>query len=264
MNNNLQRMIVIPPEVFEKWKHIITEDQNLSTLDKHMKNILYNKNLNNVNKWHQYREKLLKYSFAKPERKYKYNHILKPITSEKVIQTKRIPKYHKQQQTENQNRVVNDKQMQTDSGALYEDEVYENIVSSDASNSNDCDNDNDEDNVFPEDIRQLALKGVPKHVKITKERRSTDPDSYSAFELSDGQVVSVPTMISKRTTRSMKKIDSINENSSPLLRQSKLKFKKVKAPTTRPRSTLRTKSTCKSPSKSSDQNNDLVKWVQYK
>ena len=63
--NNLQRMIVIPPEIFEKFKHLVLGDEQLTDLDKMMKSILYNKKLNDLNKWHLYRQNLIKYSSVK-------------------------------------------------------------------------------------------------------------------------------------------------------------------------------------------------------
>jgi hypothetical protein len=46
----LQRMIVLPPETFERWKHLIVDDARLSTLDKEMKRMLYDKKLDSLNK----------------------------------------------------------------------------------------------------------------------------------------------------------------------------------------------------------------------
>lgn len=62
---SLQRMIIVPPEVFDKWKHIIVEDEHLSELDKSMKSIINKRNMNDIDKWHHYRENLLKFSFNK-------------------------------------------------------------------------------------------------------------------------------------------------------------------------------------------------------
>lgn len=83
--SNLQRMIVIHPELFNKFKHIITEDQNLTQLDKKMKLILHNKNLNDINKWYQYRECLFKFSFLKNNKFTK-----KMYTQDNSTQTNRL------------------------------------------------------------------------------------------------------------------------------------------------------------------------------
>lgn len=83
--SNLQRMIVIHPELFKKFKHIITEDQNLTELDKKMKSILHNKNLNDINKWYQYRESLFKFSFLKNNKLTKKMH-----TQDNSTQTDRL------------------------------------------------------------------------------------------------------------------------------------------------------------------------------
>lgn len=257
MNNNLQRMIVIPPDVFDKWKHIITEDEKLTQLDKKMKNIIYNKHLNDIDKWHQYRENLLKYSFANKGNDV-LKHAVKTITSEKSIQTNRIPKFYKTQQTnekfETHTPNVINQESQTDEVQKSEniDEVFETRNNS---FSEDTELDTDDD------TRKLALEGLPKNIRITKERRSTDPSLYKSFELSNGDVVTVPTKI---TTRSMKKsADSKNKKSkSPSkLKQQELQFLKVKAPYRKPRTNsgkvIKTSSI--SPLKTAN----LIKWDKF-
>lgn len=255
MNNNLQRMIMIPPEVFDKWKHIITEDQNLNDLDRNMKKILYDKKINNINKWHQYQQILLKYSFAK-KGKTDFNQIVKPITSEKTIQTNRIPKSQKYQQTDEDFEIIKNNLMnresQTDQIFDRSDEVFESQNYSDGENENDIDMD--------DDLRKLALHGVSKDVRITKERRSTDPSEYKSYELSNGEVVSVPNV----RTRSMRKLEDKKSKQADHLKhllQPPLPFKKVKAPKTRPRTASGNKT---SPKMSLLDSSDLVKWVSYK
>lgn len=257
MNNNLQRMIVIPPDVFDKWKHIITEDEKLTQLDKKMKNIIYNKNLNDIDKWHQYRENLLKYSFAKKGNEV-LNHTMKKITSEKSMQTNRIPKLNKKQQTDQQFQISvpiqSDQASQTDNEVQNFENDEEVFETQDHSFSDDATELDTDDNT-----RKLALKGFPENIRITKERRSTDPSSYKSFELSNGDVVSVPTKI---TTRSMKKSaeSKIKRQKSPL-KQQQLPFLKVKAPHIRPRANSgKVKG---SPNKSPSKTTNLLKWDQY-
>ena len=167
---NLERMIIIPPEIFDKWKHIITEDQNLSELDKKMKAILYDKNLNNINKWHQYRENLLKYSFSKKNNP-KLDISLKPITSEKSMQTNRVLKMNKKNQTkdelQNRNLHLTNQWVQTENDNdrnVFEsdknDEVFATHLLSESDESDEIDLD--------DDTRALALQGVPKNVKIIR------------------------------------------------------------------------------------------------
>jgi hypothetical protein len=55
-------MLVLPPEVYEKFKNEIQDDRNLSMLDKKMKAILKNKKLNPIQKWYLYRQQLIKYA----------------------------------------------------------------------------------------------------------------------------------------------------------------------------------------------------------
>lgn len=264
-NNNLQRMIIIPPEVFNKWKHIITEDQKLTDLDKKMKNIIYNNNLNDIDKWYQYRENLLKYSFAKKGNAI-LKHSLKPITSEKSMQTNRIPKFDKLQQTNDQINTIESKiqnqSTQTDnmnqqfiddkaSTEVFETQNDENI----GDYNNDDDNEDDDDDV----MREIALEGHPPDVSIIKERNSIDP-SYKSFELSNGEVVSIPTRV---TTRSMKKSNEYMTDSPKKLtslKQTPLPFKKVKkSSSTRPRVNSKGKIT-PSPSKG----DNIITWTKLK
>lgn len=89
--NALQRMIVIPPAIFEKFKHIVLEDDQLSSLDKNMKSILHNKKLSDLNKWHLYRQHLLNYSSIKRKNAHHNKFRWQPKHVEGVgVQTKRI------------------------------------------------------------------------------------------------------------------------------------------------------------------------------
>lgn len=267
-NNNLQRMIIIPPDVFDKWKHIITEDQKLSQLDKSMKSIINNKNMNEIDKWHQYRENLLKFSFAK-KNDVKFNHYVKPITSEKIIQTNRIPKFHVGQQTY-QN--MNDQGLQTNVDKEYilhkGDYVNKtNLFGCDTSEVFGCEGntnledvnkvgDESDDSMFSidEDVREEALLNVPKDVRIIRETKSLDPYSYRSFELSNGDVVNVPT---SRTTRSMKKsAEHKKKMLSTKLKQTKISFKNVK----RPHSRTRLKG---APNTSCRESDSSIPWVPY-
>ena len=264
---NLERMIIIPPEIFDKWKHIITEDQNLSELDRKMKTILYDKNLNNINKWHQYRENLLKYSFSKKNNP-KFDISLKPITSEKSMQTNRVVKTNQINQTkdilQNQKPHLTNQWVQTEND--YEknvreilecdkndDEVFGTHLNSESDESDEIDLD--------DGSRALALQGMPKNVKITRERLSTDPAFYKAYELSNGDVVTVPAERSRTTTtRSMKKRFESSNND---LKQTTIPFKKIKPPSGKPR-TQSSKSRSNSKTRKQDNVEKNIQWEEYK
>lgn len=264
-NNNLQRMIVIPPEIFEKWKHIISEDQKLSILDKKMRDILFNSKLNDINKWYQYRENLLKYSFSK-KGSIKLSHTLKPITSEKSMQTNRIPKKDKAEQTiedfQQKNPELSVQSTQTDEYVQpFEDndEVFYETHNVNHSSKNEDGYYNVENNLDDDETRALALMDAEKDVRILKERHSTDPSSYKLFELSDGAVVNVPTL---RTTRSMKShAGSKKSPSKHLLKQPTLNFKKVKGPKTRAATASLRKL---SESTLAENSGGFVNWTSYK
>lgn len=200
-SSKLQRMIVIPPEVFDKWKHIITEDTKLSDLDKRMKTILFDKNINDINKWHQYRENLLKYSFIQ-KGSLKTSHAMPPITSEKSIQTNLIVKKNKEVETDKPEllipvlekqelkRVSEPESLKKNTEKFNNDEIfYDSEPLCDDVNDNhdeECEMD------YDDDMRKTALEGTSKNVRIIRVRRSTDPQEYRTYELSNGEVVSVP------------------------------------------------------------------------
>lgn len=261
-DNNLQRMIIIPPDIFNKWKHIITEDQKLSELDKSMKKILYNTNINDINKWHQYRENLLKYTFSK-KRDLKLNHLLKPITADKSQQTNVISNSNVEQQTKwifkkDQNiqteNYTLDKETYTDKNDLFQndDEVFENDIQLE---NNILDGDVDGEEEF--DLKKKVLEGYPPNIKIYKERKSHDPLLYRTFELTNGDVVNIPT---KRTTRGMLKSNDGTSTNSKKLKQSQIPFKKSKGPSSQKFRTKLPKIHESQPSKSES---DVFSWDNY-
>ncbi len=255
-SNNLQRMIIIPPEVFDKWKNIITEDQQLSQLDKSMRNIIYNKNLNEIDKWHHYRENLLKFSFAnKGKGDMKLSRYVKPITSEKTLQTNRVPKWNFSQQT---SQAMENQYAQTipdydyvlhngdyiDKQTLYganNDEVFEH----DGLNSkNDINNDDTSD----DGNNEFIMSNIPKDATLLKVRRHTR-------EYSNGDVVTIDNEKLGETpdkgcqTRNMTR-KLLNEKN---LQQLQIPFKSVKNPHLRP-------STKKARISSEG---DIIKWDKY-
>ncbi len=61
-NQKMQKMISIPPDLFDKVKDYVMHDQKHSELDQSMNKILQNKHMNAHDKWLLYREKLLKFA----------------------------------------------------------------------------------------------------------------------------------------------------------------------------------------------------------
>ena len=261
---NLERMIIIPPEIFDKWKHIITEDQNLSELDRKMKTILYDKNLNNINKWYQYRENLLKYSFSKKSNP-KFDLSLKPITSEKSMQTNRVVKLNQMIQTEDelqyQNPHLINQAVQTEND--YNKNVFESNKNDEVFGTHLYSESDESDEIDLDDkTRALALQGVPKNVKITRERLSIDPSSYKAYELSNGEVVTVPTERTRTTTtRSMRKR---LESSSGEMKQTTIPFKKIKPPSSGKPRTQSSKLRSNSNTRRFDNVEKNIQWEEYK
>lgn len=83
----MQRMIVVPPTVFEKWKKIFVADKQLSDLDLEMKRVLYSKNMNNTDKWHLYRQNLMRYLMVSRKKREQ--------TSEKPLMIDKDSQYDK-------------------------------------------------------------------------------------------------------------------------------------------------------------------------
>lgn len=235
--SNLQRMIVIHPELFKKFKHIITEDQNLTDLDKKMKTILHNKNLNDINKWYQYRESLLKFSFLK---KNKLNLLSPPkiFTMENSSQTNKIFQRSKEIQTaqahasQNTSTQTNDDMLHTNAYSPTVNDKME--VFSNANNYNDgglnnvVSNDDYDDD---DEIRQMVLEDQPIGVKILKERKSTEPNAdYRIFELNNGDNVTVPVLKKQILTRSSAAAAKLLLQSPKQMTQSAIPFKAVKKP----------------------------------
>lgn len=200
--SNLQRMIVIQPEIFEKIKKILIEDSKLSELDKNMKSILRNNKLTDLNKWHLYRQNLLTYSSMKRKNAYKNKfNWYQPATRhlhDVEVQTKRIfpknketyiePKYLKSKGSDNYTQTdipkvkeeghtdVNEKAKPIFT-QIDPEEIFEN-------NDEVFDDDDDDCIVSDEYINPID---------ILRERASSDSDMYRTFEMKDGATISVPT-----------------------------------------------------------------------
>lgn len=122
-------MVVVPPELFDKWKDVFLEDQKLSFLDKEMKNVLNNSKLDDINKWYLYREKLLKYLHSKKKNDSSNNKskILVDQSTQSNIEksNKKIHTKNVKVQTENKKKDV-ETQVQLPRGQqLYEEMFHE-------------------------------------------------------------------------------------------------------------------------------------------
>lgn len=214
---SLQRMIIIPPDVFEKWRHIIIDDKRISELDRKMKNIIYNKNLNDIDKWYHYRENLLKYTFNRKNDKLNINELKrssKPsaITSEKESQTNYLKKekletIDEETQTQFNDDEEGENNIKQQNNTLIKkkslNQIFESMGEDDASfkigqnlkNNNENTetkfNDDEENNMDDEEHdRMMALADQPKNIGI--HRRLSSSAVFKTYELTNGDVVSVP------------------------------------------------------------------------
>jgi hypothetical protein len=65
MANVLSKMLILEPETYKKLQQNVTQEKNLSYLDKLMNKILRNSKLNTNKKWYLYRQQLLKYAMLR-------------------------------------------------------------------------------------------------------------------------------------------------------------------------------------------------------
>lgn len=72
----MQRMIVAPVSIFDKFKEMIEDNKHLSDLDLEMKKILYCKKLNDFTKWQNYRQVLQKYLLLKKQKTQMFNNVI--------------------------------------------------------------------------------------------------------------------------------------------------------------------------------------------
>lgn len=208
--NNLQRMIVIPPELYNKLKDNFNNDKELSHLDKSMKEIL-NKKLSDNEKWYIYRQKLIKFANKRrqqlQERSYSNHHHQlkqqKPSNSNRQIGRTILSNMSTQTNPESQ-AVRKSRKIQTDIaktddvGTQYynpQDEIYtfENpLQQSKPTTISNIDSETD-DEVFDNDdeIRNLAFSASPAGKRI-KERKSLSSSDVRMFETDDGDVITIP------------------------------------------------------------------------
>lgn len=195
--SNLQRMIVIPPDIFEKFKHAVLEDGQLTELDKNMKSILHNNKLTDLNKWHLYRQNLIKYSSMKRKNAYQNNfkihHPIKHVEGI-AVQTKKV--YTKDKDTNTipskliPSKLIN-KLTQTDYVIPEYKGVADHQTSNVATTPNDevfiagnsiSSDDSDSDNYI--DKRQVRIK--------------RESGGYTTYEMNDGTIATAPTKSTKK------------------------------------------------------------------
>lgn len=181
---SLQRMIIVPPEVFEKWRHIITEDSQLSKLDKKLKNIIYNKQMNDIDKWHQYRENLMKYTFTNHGRK-KYMKSMKQNLS-KSNKMGVEPLENKIKKTVNSSSEDENTLMSMSSEEEENDEFYQSAADDNVKLEDD-DITSNKDDIY----RKKALEGENKNVTIQDEFGLNQTGKYYKFRLSNGFIVAI-------------------------------------------------------------------------
>lgn len=190
MNTNLQRMIVIPPDLFQYFKDTVYEDKELGSLDKEMRKILRNKKLNSTQKWYEYRQNLIKYGNKKR------NMLTKPSSKQPTysvgVQTNRL-KQKQQMESSTQTRIPNLKEGSVQTH-LIPNEVNDEVFLAEG-----------EKEVFvppsetyldvPYDMddtirhRALSASGAAKRIK---ERKSINPSEFRVFENDQGDVITVP------------------------------------------------------------------------
>lgn len=214
---NLQRMIVIPGHTFEKWKNIIIQDDKMSELDKNMKVILHNSKLDDMSKWHLYRQNLIHFSNSKRSfdknvsKRLPIRSVMKDVSTEakvfkrsKDVQTEKMGQDVETQFNEEPWEVMKVNKLSPIKPINEIFETSNKFASLDEEDFKDqTENDIDDNELFDQDenTKRLALEGLPKDAKIVRERKSLKPNEYRVFELNTGENVNVPVINEKRITR---------------------------------------------------------------
>lgn len=200
--SNLQRMIVIPSEIFEKIKHFVLDDSKLSELDKNMKSILRNNKLTDLNKWHLYRQNLLNYSAMKRKiaHQNKFKWYPKQLQSSQPsirhvegvgVQTKQI--YTKNKEANTDPLEVFDKYTQANIPVMQKEYTDMDDQFSSKPTEVAIENTEDEEVSDDDDDDSIVTDERIDPRDILRERASSDPDIYRSFEMKDGTTISVPT-----------------------------------------------------------------------
>jgi len=184
----MQRMIVMPPEIFNKFKDLIENDKNLNILDQKMKNVLYNKKLKPLQKWHLYRQNLIKYGINRrsakklPEKSPSFGKSFDATTQTKFVSKRNAhtetisPKY----QTAN---------TQTNFIPFVEDDVFEYNPKKEQRDASFNFSDFDDDEEDWDIDKKLAQAEINKDTKLI-ERPSLNSD-FRIFETKEGDVITV-------------------------------------------------------------------------
>lgn len=247
-------MIVVPPNLFENWKKVILEDDKLSSLDKEMKSILYDKKINNIDKWNMYKHSLMSYARSMRNNKYFLNenkNNFTKILEQKSVQTdepeimssKYLPRKSLQQNLGNslefnQEEIFsssvnkNNNNNESIQNVSAYDLTHDNIDNSENSFQNSSLLSNKRGDVYETpvldcntrnlELEALAVMDQPKHVKIRRERMSMNPDEYRTYELSNNEIVNLP-VLNKIEDKQM-----ITRSKVKKMKQTSLSFRKTK------------------------------------
>ena len=203
--NELQKMLVISPKVFENLKHLLLSNEKTESIDKTLKKIISDPKMNDYDKWNLFRHNQFHHANLKRQNNYskKSNLPRENAKSNKNVDastnTKR--KFFKSAGTD-VNDLIYSKNIPTQTEILPSDEkifessLYESFHGpgffEDANAEAETEyNVNDQTLDYSDIMREEALKGRPRNVRIVSKLQSRDPKRFSLYELSDGTDVEV-------------------------------------------------------------------------
>ena len=208
--NDLQKMLLISPKVYESLKHLLLTNEKSEMIEDSMEKILKNKNLNDYDKWNLYKHSQMHHANMKRKNNYNLNDLKKSFnnninkknekkTLDSSTNTKIKFSRDKETNTEQQSSPIRHSHgIGAIAGAekVYENSMYESFNDSNINDDHErSDHDYSLNNVtldYSDVQREEALKDVPKDVRIIKKLQTSDPKNYSSYQLSDGSVVDVP------------------------------------------------------------------------
>lgn len=194
----LEKVIVMPIDVYNKMKTLILKDDEMTNFDKDIKIILHDKKLNDIEKWELYREKLIHHGNSFRKSDYQTNKkidVIKHVESTPT-QTKMLFKKDKNFNTET-----------TNSTACTQTELQSNQIIKPLSsvfktnNTYDSLEIDDEDVSYDDNDDDLSFLSNSKHSesnlhklspsKIIKRKMKSNDVNIKLYEMENGDIVTV-------------------------------------------------------------------------
>lgn len=226
--NNLQKMLLISPKVYEKIKHLILANERSELIDCNLKKVLKDKKLSEYDRWSLFKHNQLHQAnsnrinnYGSSSIQHKKTENVEKSTIDAATNTRR--KILKPAQTDSNDLTsTGDIGTQTDinSAGNLPEQFFESLQ--DPNNIHDASAEADSEYDFANQtldysdlMREEALRDKPKNVRIISKLQSRDPKRYALYELSDGtdMEILIPGKSPKTATRAQQRGTRIKLNS---------------------------------------------------